>query len=89
MEVQLRAPAKSVFIQLQKHEKSFLRKYKKSLNNTREYFRLMDADFNPIKNFPYYKVKQLFELDLLINDEGKIYLKDGLTIADKRKKIKA
>lgn len=88
MEITLNAPAKSVFLQMKKFPGCFLRKHKKSLQNKREYFRLMDEKYNPIKNFPYYKVKQLCQLDLLVNNNGQYSLKDGLELPDKRKKKK-
>jgi hypothetical protein len=86
-EIQLRKPAREVFNLMKKTPGCVLRKHKKALSHQRIYFRLMGSLYNPVKNFPPGKVKQLLEMDLLEkSSETEYRLKDGYELIDKRKK---
>lgn len=87
-QISLRATTREVFKKMKEHPGSVLRAYKKSLLNTRTYFRLMDGAINPIKNYPPYKVKELFNRSLLVKVKPAEWsLKEGYELIDKRKKI--
>jgi hypothetical protein len=90
MEISLRKPQRELFQIIQRNPGSFLRRYRKSLSTTREYYRLMTKDFSPIKNVPPSLVKPMVRLSLFnISETGELLLKPDLVLLEKKPKQKA
>lgn len=85
MEIKLRKPARQVFEAL-KSTGGFLRVHKKSLENSRVYYRLMSPESHPIKNIIPSDVKQLLQLDALVKKDKDLYLKDDVVLFVKKPK---
>ncbi len=89
MEVSLRKPQREIFNLIKNNPESFIRKYKKSLTATREYWRLMSREYNPIKNITPSRIRPMFDMDLFTQiKEGEFVIKTDATLAVKVKKIK-
>lgn len=87
MEVSLPKPQREIFNLFKKHPDSFVRKHKKSLEAKREYWRLMDKEYNPVKNIIRSRIKPFFDLNLMTEVREKEFtIKPDVTLVDKRKK---
>ena len=66
-----------------------LRKYKKGLQKSRLYYRLITANYSPVKNYPAGIIKPLFALPNPVLKEvrpNEYALIDGVILIDKKKK---
>ena len=87
MEVSLRKPQREVFNLIQSKPGCFIRKHKKSLNNTRSYWRLMDKEYNPVKNITPSRIKPMFDANIMTEiKDGEFTIKPDVVLAVKKKK---
>jgi len=87
MEITLRKPQREVFKALKENEGSFLRIYKRGLSHKREYYRLMTADYSPIKNYTPGIIRPLINLSVLQRVEAGVFkIAEDVTLVEKEKK---
>lgn len=87
MEVSLRKPQRLIYQKMIDNPGCYLRSYKKTVNASRIYWRLMTHDHSPIVNITSGNIKPFFQLSLLKEIEHHQHqLKDDVVVVSKKKK---
>lgn len=90
MQVSLRKPQRLIFNKMKENPGCYLRSYKRTINATRLYWRLMTATHSPIVNITPGNIKPFFQLSLLDRFESHWYkLKQDVVLAEKKSKKKS
>ena len=87
MEVSLRKPQRLIFRKMMENPGCYVRSYKKTINASRIYWRLMSQNHSPLMNIPPGAMKPFFQLSLMSEaDPHQYQIKEGIILADKRRK---
>lgn len=89
MQITLPKAQREIFKLSREHEGSYFRIYRKALHHKREYYRLMTADCNPVKNISIGKMKRFFRLGVMDEiDVGCVAIKKDIVLIEKERKQK-